>query len=147
MTNRQYRYSILYSNLKLNLQHSQKSKSIADQLQRTLNSVVRNLTNEPDAVVTTEITGAEIGSLHLAMRPSIAASLLADTDSVCDTLIRDINEVWHQRFRSGMTPSLLQQYRTLVNTLKASNVRIKFEHGSENVVIDDLFRKRFKSAT
>ncbi len=122
-------------------------KVIADQLQRTLNAVVRNLTDQDEAVVNAKITGAEIGSLRLDLRPTIAESVEADPDGVCSTLISDINDVWHHRFRPGMTPGLLHQYRTLVNALKESHIQITFDHGAESVTIDDGFRKRFQAAT
>lgn len=122
-------------------------KDIGNQLQRTLNAVARNLTDNKDAYVEGDIAEATVGSLGLALRTSVPSFIEVDPDTVCDTLARDILDVRAQRFRPGMTPALLQQYRTLINTLKSSHVRVEYRYAEHEIVIDDDFRRSFEAAS
>jgi hypothetical protein len=122
-------------------------KAVADQVQKTLNAIVRNLTDEPEAEVETHIIGAEIGSLSLALSPSIPETLDVNATTLCMTLVKDVRDIREQRFRPRLTPGLLQQYVKLVNTLRSSHTRMQLQYGEEIIMIDDLFRKYFQAAT
>lgn len=122
-------------------------KDIGSQLQRTLNAVARNLSGDINAYVEGDITEANIGSLSLALRTSVPAFVDIDPDIVCDTLVRDILDVSTQRFRTGMTPILLKQYKTLICTLKSSRVRVEYRYAEHEIVIDDNFRRGFEAAS
>lgn len=122
-------------------------KDIGSQLQKTLNAVARNLTDNKDAYVDGDITEAVIGSLSLTLQTSVPSFVNVDPDTVCGTFLRDILDVRSQRFRPDMTPTLLQQYKTLINTLKSSHVEVKYRYADLEILIDDNFRRGFESAS
>ena len=122
-------------------------KVLADQVQRTLDAVARNLAKDPKAKVDADVSGATIGSLHLMIQPAIADSFAVNPDQICRTLIEDINNVEHQRYRPDMTLALLQQYKALVNMFRNSHIQVQLSHGIDDVTIDDDFRSMFRAST
>ncbi len=122
-------------------------KVLADQVQRTLDAVARNLAKDPKAKVDADISGATIGSLHLVLQPALADSFAVNPDQICRTLIEDINNVEHQRYRPDMTLALLQQYKALVNMFRNSHIQVQLSHGIDDVTIDDDFRSMFRAST
>jgi|GEM_PF-1608003 len=120
---------------------------ISNQVQKTLNAVAQNLSSNEKAYVDAEIVGATIGSLDLAIRPSVPDIFEITPQQVCSTFVNDLVNVPRQQFRPEMTPGLLHQYHSLSNCLKDAHIKVRLRYRDAEAMIDDAFRARVEVAT
>jgi len=120
---------------------------ISSRVQNTLNAVAQNLSSNEKAYVDAEIIGATIGSLDLALRPSVPDIFEITPQQVCSTFVNDLVNVPRQQFRPDMTPGLLHQYHSLSNCLKDAHIKVRIRYRDAEAMIDDAFRAGVDAAT